>query len=73
MTAIMRIDSHAPCVNFALMVTTRTTPVVTAPTMLITIERCQPFAASGPRCFSFNQWRTMPVCDSVNEVNTPTT
>ena len=47
--------------------------VATAPIALITIDRCQPFAASAPLCFSFSQCRTMPVCDSVNEVNTPTT
>ena len=54
------------------MISTRN--VAAAPIALITIDRCHPFAASAsPLCFSFSQWRTMPVCDSVNDVNTPTT
>ena len=40
--------------------------VATAPTPLITALRFQP----GSR--SFWWWRTMPACDSVNDVNTPT-
>ena len=44
-----------------------------APIALMTIDRCHPFAAASPLCFSFSQWRTIPVCDSVNDVNTPTT
>ena len=41
--------------------------------VLMTIDRRHPFCASSPLCFSFSQWRIMPVCDSVNAVNTPTT
>ena len=53
------------------MISTRN--VATAPIALITIDRCHPLAAASPLCFSFSQCRTMPVCDSVNDVNTPTT
>ena len=59
--------------NFVAVTTTSTTPVVIAPTVLITIEVCQPFCASAPLCRSASQWRIIPVCESVNDVNTPTT
>ena len=39
----------------------------------MTMDRRQPRAAFGPFRFSFSQCRTIPVCDSVNDVNTPTT
>ena len=44
-----------------------------APMMLITIERRQPFGASAPFRASRTHCRTIPLCDSVNDVNTPTT
>ena len=53
--------------------TTSTTTVVIAPIVLITIEVCQPFCASAPLWRSASQCLTMPVCDSVKDVNTPTT
>ena len=47
---------------------TSTTPVVAAPTPLMMALR---YATPAP--FTRNQRRTMPVCDSVNAVKTPTT
>ena len=44
-----------------------------APIVLMTIDRATLLPPSSPLCFSFSQWRTIPVCDSVNDVNTPTT
>jgi len=70
---MISIDSQAPSVNFERITTTRTIPVVVAPTILIAIERRQPLLASVPFRRSDNQCRTMPVCERVNEVNTPTT
>jgi hypothetical protein len=46
---------------------TSTTPVARAPDALITMLRRHP----GSR--SLHQRRTIPSCDSVNAVNTPTT
>ena len=43
--------------------------MVAAPIPLITALR----AHRGSVAFSASQWRTIPVCDSVNDVNTPTT
>lgn len=68
-----RIESQAPWMNFVAVITMRTTNVVTAPIALITIERRHPGWALGPLCFSRSQCRTIPVCESVNEVKTPTT
>ena len=70
---MIRIDNHAPSLNFDRITTTSTRPVVTAPTMLIAIERRQCFGASAPFRDSRSQRRTIPVCDSVKDVNTPTT
>ena len=47
--------------------------MATAPTALMTMLRRQPRASGPPSRRTFSQCRTMPVCDSVNEVNTPTT
>ena len=47
-------------------------PVATAPRPLITARRIHPRAVGSSRC-CFRQWRTIPACDSVNAVNTPTT
>ena len=58
--------THAPLVNFVVATISVTIAVATAPTALITTPRCQ----FGSR--SFRWWRTMPVCDSVNDMNTPT-
>ena len=57
---------QAPWANFATAKTTATMPVATAPTPLMNALRCQ------PELRSESQWRTIPVCDSVNAVNTPT-
>ena len=70
---MIRIESQAPSLNFDTMTTISTTKVVIAPMMLITIERRQPFIAASPLRPSAIQCRTMPLCDSVNDVNTPTT
>ena len=70
---MIRIENQAPSLNFDRITTINTTNVVTAPMMLITIERRQPFIAASPLRPSCSQWRTIPLCDSVNDVNTPTT
>ena len=70
---ITRIESQAPRTNLVSVTTTRTTAVVVAPITLTTIERRQPFAASTPLRASARQCRTIPDCDNVNDVNTPTT
>ena len=58
--------SHAPRANFATAKMSVTIPVATAPIPLIVMLRRQP--ASRPR----HQWRTMPACESVIDVKTPT-
>src|SRR5436309_1184624 len=73
MNGIAAMTIHAPCLNFVYVTTTSTTNVAVAPIPLMTMERRQPRAALGPLRFSFSQCRTIPVCDSVNDVNTPTT
>ena len=70
---MIKIESQAPSLNFDRMTTISTTKVVIAPMMLITIERRHPFAAPSPLRPSASQCRTIPLCDSVNDVNTPTT
>ena len=70
---MIRIESQAPSLNFDRITTISTTNVVTAPMMLITIERRHPFVAASPLRPSASQCRTIPLCDSVNDVNTPTT
>ena len=67
------IESQPPAVNFVTVTTTSTRPVATAPMMLMTIDRRQPRAASAPLCCSRSQCTIIPLCDSVNEVNTPMT
>ena len=67
MNGIATITIHAPFANFVIVTTTSTTPVVTAPMPLMIALRCQ--LAS----FVRSQRRTMPACESVNAVNTPTT
>ena len=49
----------------ARMMTVKTSAVSTAPIALIAALRCHP----GSR--ERSQWRTMPNCESVNEMNTP--
>ena len=61
------ITIHAPWVNLVMATITSTTPVTTAPTPLMTMLRRHPW----PR--SLRHRRTIPACDSVNAVNTPTT
>ena len=68
MNGIATITIHAPLANFVIVTTTSTTPVVAAPTPLITALRCHraflgAHATAAP----------CPACDRVNAVNTPTT
>ena len=63
---ISRTTSQAPSTNLVMAITIVTMPVATAPRPLMTAERCQPASRS------LRQWRTMPACDSVKLVNTPT-
>ena len=58
--------SHAPSANFAAAKMSVTIAVAMAPTPLIARLRRQP----GSRVR--RQWTTMPSCDSVIDVNTPT-
>ena len=67
MMGIATTTTFAPFWNFVAVTITRTTPVVNAPMPLMIALRFHP----GP--FTRNHRRTMPVCDSVNAVNTPTT
>jgi len=57
---------HAPWVNFVAAMTSVTMPVVTAPTPLMTSRWRQP----GSR--RYHHRRTIPDCDSVKEMKTPT-
>ncbi len=57
--------SHAPSANLATAKMRVTIPVATAPTPLMTALRRHPASRSR------SQWRTIPACDSVTEVNTP--
>ena len=66
MNGITTIGTHAPLVNLVTATTIRMMNVVTAPTPLSQALNFQ----RGSR--SFWWWRTMPACDSVNDVNTPT-
>ena len=63
---IMITTRKAPSTNFTDVTTTAITPVSTAPTALIASRYRQP----GSRVRS--QWRTMPVCEIVKSMNTPT-
>ena len=67
------IDSQPPAVNFETVTTTSTTPVATAPMTLIAIERTPDAARRGALAPLARQWTTIPLCDSVNDVNTPIT
>jgi hypothetical protein len=58
---MIRIESQAPSLNLDRITTISTTNVVTAPMMLITIERRQPFIAFSPLRPSRIQWRTIPL------------
>ncbi len=60
------IGTHAPLVNLVIATMSVTMPVAVAPTALITVPRFH----AGSR--SLRWWITMPACDSVNDVNTPT-
>ena len=67
MNGIAAMTIHAPLANFVIVTTTSTIPVVTAPMPLITALRCQlPSRVRSHRL-------TMPACERVNAVNTPTT
>ena len=57
---------QAPCANFVTAITTVTIAVAVAPTPLIAIRHRQPLERSRSQC------RTMPDCESVNEMKTPT-
>jgi hypothetical protein len=56
---------HAPSANLANAVTTITSPVVAAPRLLMSAFHRQ---SAGRRV---SHRRTMPTCESVNDVNTP--
>ena len=58
--------TNAPPENFSVTTMPRTTNVSSAPNALIAIRYHQP----GARVRI--QWRTIPVCDSVKQTNTPT-
>ena len=70
---MIRSESQAPSGAFEMITTIRTTKVVTAPIALITIEWRQRGNAVEPFRPSASQCRTIPVCESVKEVKTPTT
>ena len=57
---------HAPSSNLPMPTTIATTPVAKAPSALIAALTSQ------PRDRRRSQRRTMPVCDSVKAMNTPT-
>ena len=57
---------HAPCPIFATAITQNTTPVVMAPTVFTAAE----IRHRGSSRY-LNQWRTMPACESVKDMNTP--
>ena len=64
-TGISASTAQAPWVNLVTPSTTITTAVSSAPRPLISTPRFQP----GSRR---RRWRrTMPLCESVNEMNTP--
>ena len=58
--------TQAPWENLVTVMITSTTPESTAPTPFTTSDSFQP----GWRRWRW--WRTMPDCESVNPVNTPT-
>ena len=66
MSGITTSGTQAPLVNFVTPTMRSTMSVATAPTALMTTLRFH------PRSRSVWWWRTMPVCDSVNDRNTPT-
>ena len=70
---IAAITIHAPARNFVLTTMIRTTNVAVAPMELMTMLRRHPLAAAAADRLIFSQCRTIPVCDRVKEVNTPTT
>jgi len=57
---------HAPVVNFDTITVISTMPVAVTPSPLTT------WPARQPRSRSVAWWRTMPICDTVNPVSTPT-
>ena len=66
-------DNQPPAVNFDTSTTTSTRPVAMAPMTLITIDLRQTRGGVVPERRSRDQWTTMPLCDSVNDMNTPIT
>ena len=68
MMGIATTTIHAPFANFVIVTMTKTTPVVAAPTPLM-MARASPSRSA----VLLNHRRTMPVCESVKAVNTPTT
>ncbi len=67
------IESQPPAVNFVTVTTSNTRPVAVAPITLITIARRQTRAGVVPARRSRDQWTTIPLCDNVNDMNTPIT
>ncbi len=66
MIGTMTTTIQAPAVNFVIAMTEKTMPVVIAPTALMTADRFQ-LGSSLKR----NQCSTIPACDSVKHMNTP--
>ena len=66
MIGMSTITAQAPSRNFVAARTTSTIPVTTAPKALMVALRCQ------PGVFKRRHRWTIPSCESVNEVNTPT-
>ena len=63
----MKISTiQAPVKNFSYATTTNTTPVRMAPKPLTMLRHAQPELRYLP------QWMTIPACDSVKQMNTPT-
>ena len=65
-TGTSTITSQAPWVNLVTPMISVTMPVITAPTPLMTAERRHPRSRSRRQC------TTMPACERVKLVNTPT-
>ena len=63
---ISTITTQAPCVNLVMASTTVATPVANAPVRLIARTLRHPLH------FKSSQCQTIPACESVNEMKTPT-
>ena len=66
MTGMRITTRYAPSRNLTETTTARTTAVRTPPKALRTARQRQPDS------WELIQWRTMPLCESVKQTNTPT-